>query len=73
MTASILTFSEIRHLHVVGELLEGPPVFAAQREVERFDLQEIVTGLELGRGEGYGGTTANPMSGDVPNLVGDVL
>ena len=26
------------HLHVVGELLEGPPVFAAQREVDRFDL-----------------------------------
>ena len=31
------------HVHVVGELLEGPPVFAAHREVERFDLQEIVT------------------------------
>ena len=30
--------------------------------MERFDLQEIVTGLELGCGEGYGGATANPMT-----------
>ena len=32
-----------------------------------------MTGLELGRGEGYGGATANPMSGDLPDVVGDVL
>ena len=41
--------------------------------MERFDLQEIVTGLELGHGEGYCGATANPMSGDLPDAVGDVL
>ena len=41
--------------------------------MEQFDLQEIVTGLELGRSEGYDGAMANPMSGDLPNTVGDVL
>jgi len=38
--------------------------------VERFDLQEIVTDLELGCGEGYGSATANPMSGNLPDAVG---
>ena len=32
-----------------------------------------MTGLELGHGEGYCGATANPMSGDLPDAVGDVL
>ena len=32
-----------------------------------------MTGLELGRGEGYSGATANPLSGDLPDAVGDVL
>ena len=32
-----------------------------------------MTGLELGRGEGYGGATVNPVSGDLPDAVGDVL
>jgi len=32
-----------------------------------------MTGLELGRGEGYCGATANPMSGDLSDEVGDVL
>ena len=41
--------------------------------MDLFDLQEIMTGLELGRGEGYGGTTANTMSGDLPDAVGDVM
>ena len=41
--------------------------------MERFDQQEIVTGLKLGCGEGYGSATANPMSGDLPDAVGDVL
>ena len=40
--------------------------------MERFDLQEIVTSLELGCGEGYSDATANPMSGDLPDAVGDV-
>ena len=61
------------HLHVVGELLEGLPVFAAQREVDRFDLQEVVAGLELSCGEGYSSAAANSMSGDLPDEVGDVL
>ena len=41
--------------------------------MERFDLQEIVTGLKLGRSKGYSSATANPMSGDLPDAVGDVL
>jgi hypothetical protein len=41
--------------------------------VDRFDLQEIMTSLELGRGEGDDGATANPMSGDLPDAVGDVM
>ena len=41
--------------------------------MEWFELQEIVTGLELGHGEGYGSATAHPMSGDLLNAVGDVL
>ena len=40
------------HLHVIGELFEDPPVLAAQRKVDRFDLQEVVTSLKLGSGEG---------------------
>ena len=30
-------------------------------------------GLELSCGEGHIGATANPMTGDLPNAVGDVL
>ena len=32
-----------------------------------------MTCLKLGRSEGYCGATANPMSGDLPDAVGDVL
>ena len=53
-------------------LLEGPPVLAAQREMNRLDLQEVVAGLELGCGEGHDGATTDPMSGDLPDAVGDV-
>ena len=41
--------------------------------MEWFDLQEIVTGLELGRSEGYGSAMTNPMSSDLPDAVADVL
>ena len=61
------------HLHVVGELFEDPPVLAAQRKVDRFDLQEVVTSLKLGSGESYSGAAADSMSGDLPDAVGDVL
>ena len=61
------------HLHVISELLESPPVLAAQREVDRFDLQEVVAGFELSCAEGYSGATADPMSDDLSDAVGDVL
>ena len=32
-----------------------------------------MAGLELSCGEGHIGATANPMTGDLPNAVGDVL
>ena len=32
-----------------------------------------MTCLKLGRSEGYCGAMANPMSGDLPDAVGDVL
>ena len=32
------------HLNIVGELFECPPVLAAQREANRFHLQEFVAG-----------------------------
>ena len=54
-------------------LLEGPPVLAAQREMNRLDLQEVVAGLELGCGEGHSGAAADPMSDDLPDAAGDVL
>ena len=38
-----------------------------------FDLQEVVASLELGCGEGYGGAATNPMTGNLPDVVGDVL
>ena len=60
------------HLHVFGELLESPPVLAAQREVDRLDLQEVVAGLELGCGEGHSGAASDPMSGDLSDAAGDV-
>ena len=41
--------------------------------MDRFDLQEVVTSLKLGSGEGYSGATADPMFGDLPDAVGDVL
>ena len=64
---------ESHNLHVVGELFEDPPVLAAQRKVDWFDLQEVMTSLKLGSGEGYSGAVADPMSGDLPDAVGDVL
>jgi hypothetical protein len=61
------------HLHVIGEILESQPILAARWEVGRFNLREVVAGLELSYGEGHSGTTANPMTGDLPDTVGDVL
>ena len=60
------------HLHVIGELLESPPVLAAQRKLDRLDLQEVVAGLELGCGESHSGAAADPMSSDLPDVAGDV-
>ena len=60
------------HLHVVDELLERPPVLAAQREVDRLDLQEVMAGLVLGCGEGHSSTAVDPMSGNLPDVAGDV-
>ena len=60
------------HLHVIGELLESPPILAAQREVDRLDLQEVVAGLVLGCGEGHSSTAVDPMSGNLPDVAGDV-
>ena len=59
------------HLHVIDELLESPPVFAAQREVDWLDLQEVMAGVELGCGEGYNCAVMDPMYGDLPDAVGD--
>ena len=61
------------HLHVVGQLLEGPPVLAPQWMVDRFDLQKIVAGMELGCGEGHSGASADPVPGNLPDAVGDIL
>ena len=41
--------------------------------MDRFDLQEVVASLELGCSEGYSGAAIDPMSGDLPDEVGDVL
>ena len=41
--------------------------------MDRFDLQEVMTSLELGSGEGYSSTAADPMSSNLPDAVGDVL
>ena len=41
--------------------------------MDRFDLQEVVAKLELSCGEGYSGTAADSMSGNLPDVVGDVL
>ena len=60
------------HVHVVGELLEGPPVFTAQQEVDRVDLQEVVAGLVLSCGKGHSSTTTDPMPGNLPDAAGDV-
>ena len=60
------------HLHVFGELLESPPVLAAQREVDWLDLQEVVARLVLGCGEGHSSTAVDPMFGNLPNVAGDV-
>ena len=60
------------HLHVVGELLESPPVLAAQREVDQLDLQEVVAGLELGCGEGHSSAAANPMAGNLSDAARNV-
>ena len=61
------------HLHVVGKILESQPILAARREVGRFNLREVMAGLELSCGEGHSGATVNPMTGDLPDVVGDVL
>ena len=61
------------HLHVVGKILESQPILTARREVGRFNLREVMAGLELSYGEGHSGATANPMTGDLPDAVGDAL
>ena len=61
------------HPHVVGEIFESQPILAARWEVGRFNLREVVAGLELSCGEGHSGTTANPITGDLPDAVGNVL
>ena len=61
------------HLHVVGKILESQPILAARREVSRFNLREVVAGLELSCGEGHSGAAVDIMSGDLPDAVGDVL
>ena len=54
------------HLHVVGKILESQPILAARRKVGRFNLREVMAGLELSCGP----ATANPMTGDLPDTVG---
>ena len=61
------------HLYVVGKILESQPILTAQQEVGRFNLREVMAGLELSCGEGHIGTTANLMTVDLPDVVGDVL
>ena len=61
------------HLHVVSKILESQPILVARREVGRFNLREVMAGLELSCGEGHGGATTNPMTGDLPDAVGDIL
>ena len=61
------------HLHVVGKILESQPILVARREVGRFNLREVMAGLKLSCGEGHSGAIANPMTGDLPDVVGDVL
>jgi hypothetical protein len=61
------------HLHIVGKFLEGPPVLAAQREMNRLDLQEVVARLELGYSVGYGSSMADSMSDDLLDVARDVL
>ena len=41
--------------------------------MDRFDLQEVVASLELVCGESYGCATADPLSDNLPDTVGDVL
>ena len=48
-------------------------MLAAQREVDRLDLQEVMAGLVLGCGEGHSSTVADPMSSNLPDAAGDVL
>ena len=45
------------HLHVVGKILESQPILTARREVGRFNLREVMAGLELSCGEGHSGAT----------------
>ena len=45
------------HLHVVGKILKSQPILAARREVGRFNLREVMAGLELSCGEGHSGAT----------------
>ena len=61
------------HLHVVGKILESQPILTARREVGRFNLREVMAGLELSCSEGHSGATENPMIGDLPDVIGDVL
>ena len=61
------------YLHVVGEILESQPILAAWQEVGRFNLREVMAGLELSCGEGHISATANLMTGNLQDSIGDVL
>ena len=71
--ANIFRYGSSCHFHVVGKILKSQPILAARREVGRFNLREVMAGLELSCGEGHSGATADSMSGDLLDAVGDVL
>ena len=76
MTASMLTSSEMAVAAISMSSMSSSKAHQSslpQREVDRFDLQVVVAGLELSCGEGYSGTAADSMSGNIADMVGDVL
>ena len=74
MTASILTSSEMAAAAIsMSSASSSKTHQCSLPSGRRFDLQEVVTSLKLGSGEGYSGAAADPMSGDLPDVVGDVL
>ena len=76
MTASMLTSLELVAAAISMSSVSSSKAHQSslpQREVDRFDLQVVVAGLELSCGEGYSGAAADSMSGNLPDAVGDVL